>query len=190
MISQCMTGAQPGPELADGCQHACKLCWRRHHSIMTGSYFLPFPVFLLLDPLPRSLKRTVDRVGAGDVGARSIVRHEIVDPHGALIRADRMRGEATFHPICRGVVLGNAERGRRWQRNEDALPLLCDGLAPGCHDIWRQYTEYALAILEDDAVEIDEVPNAVGDLVAAPVMLVPPKLCPTRITSLSSSASM
>jgi hypothetical protein len=34
--------------------------------------------------------------------------------------------------------------------------------SPSCHHIWRQYTEYALVILQDDAVEIDEVPDAVG----------------------------
>jgi hypothetical protein len=63
------------------------------------------------------------------------------------------------------VILGNAERGRRWWRNEDALPLLGNKLAPGCHDVRRKHTEWALAILQNDAVEIDEVPDAVGDFV-------------------------
>jgi hypothetical protein len=122
---------------------------------MTSSNFLPRPIFLLLHPLPRSLKRPVHRIGASDVGPRSTVRHRIVDPHWAVVSPDRMRGEATFHPICRGVVLGNTESGRRWRWNEGPLSLFSDGFAPSCHHIWRQYTEYALATLEDDAVEIE-----------------------------------
>jgi hypothetical protein len=76
-----------------------------------------------------------------------------------------MRGQATFHPICRRVVLGNAERGRRRRGNEDTLPLLGDELAPGFNDIGRQYTEWALAILQHEAVEIHEMPDAVGNLI-------------------------
>src|SRR5262245_11767077 len=87
------------------------------------------------------------------------------DPHWAVVSPDRMRGEATFHPICRGVVLGDTESGRSWRWNEDPLSLFSNGFAPSCHHVGRQYTEYALAILQDDAVEIDEVPDAVGHLV-------------------------
>src|SRR6516225_5242021 len=130
---------------------------------MTRGNFLPLPVFLLLHPLPRSLKRAVNGVGARDVSPRSTIRHRIGDPHGAFVSANWMRGKATFHPVCRGVVFGNAERCRRRRRNEDALPLFGDGFAPSCHNIGRQYTEYALAILQDDAVEVDEVPDTVGD---------------------------
>src|SRR5688572_13020341 len=132
---------------------------------MAGGYFLPFPAFLLLHPVPRRLERPINRVCAGDVGARPAVGHGIVDPHWAVIGADRMRGQAAFDPICRCVVLGNAERSRRWRGNEDALPVLGDGLAPGFHDICGQYAEYALAVLQYDAVEINEVPDAIGDLV-------------------------
>jgi CheY-like chemotaxis protein len=57
---------------------------------------MPRPVFLLLHPLPRSLKRPVHRIGASDVGPRSTVRHRIVDPHWAVVSPDRMRGEATL----------------------------------------------------------------------------------------------
>jgi hypothetical protein len=52
------------------------------------------------------------------------------------------------------MILGNTERGRRWRRNEDALPLLGNKLATDRYDIWRKHTEWALAILENDAVEI------------------------------------
>ena len=45
------------------------------------------------------------------------------------------------------------------------MPLLGDELAPGCHDIGRKYTEWALAILQDEAVEIHEMPDAVGNLI-------------------------
>src|SRR5262245_60806924 len=127
---------------------------------MTCGYFPPLPVFLLLHPLPR-LKRTIGRVGAGNVGPRSTVRHGIVDAYLAILRAHRMCGQAPFHPICPRMVLGNAERGRRRWGHEDALPLLGDELAPGCHDIGRQFAEWVLAILQDNAVEIDEVPDAV-----------------------------
>ena len=41
-----------------------------------------------------------------------------------------------------------------WRRNEDALPLLGNKLATDRYDIWRKHTEWALAILENDAVEI------------------------------------
>jgi len=51
------------------------------------------------------------------------------------------------------MILGNTERGRRWRRNEDALPLLGNKLATDRYDIWRKHTEWALAILENDAVE-------------------------------------
>src|SRR6516164_512977 len=63
------------------------------------------------------------------------------------------------------MILGNTRRGRRWRRNEDALPLLGNKLATGRYDIWRKHTEWALAILENDAVDIDEVPDAVGDFI-------------------------
>jgi hypothetical protein len=51
------------------------------------------------------------------------------------------------------MIPGNTERGRRWRRNEDALPLLGNKLADR-YDIWRKHTEWALAILENDTVEI------------------------------------
>jgi len=47
------------------------------------------------------------------------------------------------------MILGNTERGRRWRRNEDALPLLGNKLATDRYDIWRKHTEWALAILEE-----------------------------------------
>src|SRR5262249_52251905 len=153
------------PDLTDCRQHACKLRWRRHHGIVAGSYFLPFPVFLLFYPLPRPLKQTIHRVGAGDVSARSTVGHGIADPHWAIVCADRMRGQAALDPICGCVILGNTECGWRWRGNEDALPMLGDGFAPGCNNIWRQYTEHALAVLQDDGIKIDEVPDAVRDFV-------------------------
>ena len=45
------------------------------------------------------------------------------------------------------------------------MPLLGDELTPGCHDIGRQFTECALAVLQDKAVEINEVPDVVGNLI-------------------------
>ena len=36
-------------------------------------------------------------------------------------------------------------------------------LATDRYDIWRKHTEWALAILQDEAVEIDEVSDAVGN---------------------------
>jgi hypothetical protein len=41
-----------------------------------------------------------------------------------------------------------------------ALPLLGNELAPGRHDIWRKHTEWTLAVLKNEAVEIDEVSDA------------------------------
>jgi hypothetical protein len=63
------------------------------------------------------------------------------------------------------MILGNTERGRRWRRNEDVSSLLGDKLATSRYDIWRKHTEWALAILENEAVEINEVPNAAGDFI-------------------------
>src|SRR5438128_1187279 len=104
---------------------------------MTGGNFLPLPVFLLLHPLPCSLKRAINGVGASDVRPWSTVRHGIGDLHWAFVSANRVRCKATFDPVCRGVVLGNTKRGRRRRRNENALPLFSDGFAPSCDDIGR-----------------------------------------------------
>jgi hypothetical protein len=60
------------------------------------------------------------------------------------------------------MILGNTERGRRWRRNEDALSLLGNKLATDRHDIRRKHTEWALTVLENEAVEINEVPDSVG----------------------------
>ena len=44
-------------------------------------------------------------------------------------------------------------------------PCSATSFTPGCHDIGRQFTEWALVILQDKAVEINEVPDAVGNLI-------------------------
>src|SRR5262249_49845999 len=117
------------------------------------------PPILPSCPLARTLKWTVDRVRASDVSAGSAVAHWIVQVQRAFIRADRVRRQVALNPTCQSVILRNSKSGRGWWREKQPIPLLRDHfLAFGDH-IGRQDSEHTLAVLQKDAVQIDQVLN-------------------------------
>jgi hypothetical protein len=89
-----------------------------------------------------------------------------------------MRRETAFDPIGRRVVRRDPECGWWRRRNAYALSLFGYGFAPSRDDIRRQDAERALSIFQDDGVQINQMMDALWDLVSRPRNAGPAKAVP------------
>src|SRR5262245_42469209 len=119
-----------------------------------------------LYPVAAGLQRSVDRIGAGDIDRRQAVADLVGEPQRGRVGPERMRGEARLQPR-RLRRIGDTERARRRCRYAQPAARLLGRLHARRDDFLRQHAEHALAVLEHDRVQVDQLADAVGHLVCS-----------------------